>query len=249
MPTGPYSDSILIAMDHLSTTLMVELERVGSQGHSDHTIRGSEIGKCSRRLGYQLLQYEGAPMPTGIGQTFSAGRFYEALVVAALESIGFELWGSQDEVRCDDPPITGHTDGYVIPYDREAPMLLEVKSANDRWFADLCKSGVTVVYPDYLAQMTVYMGLDNQKDPDVPPLTQALLVVTCKNFADIYTEIVDFDPALFSHLLDKVRSTWEITRRGDLPSPEYHKSSRACGQCSYRALCPGKPASGKLIIG
>lgn len=238
MPTGPYAEEILRGIDRAKGPLNI----AGKAGSDDFVrrIRTSEIGHCSRRIGYRLSRTPRAGSPfaerPGTGITFRLGDFLEALILAGMREAGFPIWfghpNPQREIVIDDPPGSGHPDGEtVLP--NEGPALIETKSANSRRFSEMVRKGMQQSNPDYYAQAQRYMH-----HTDLP---QTLFVVANKNDSDLYTEIVLYDPVFAESLEQKARTIWELHERGELPPPEFPKSSWACRVCPYAALCDGKP--------
>ncbi len=244
MPVGPYADEILGGFDQIAATVSVPVEPLHRPIEAQTHIRLSEIGYCARRIGYKLLRTVEKRKSRGTGLTFATGNFFEALVLESLRLAGLTVVthqpdsGAQVEVTIADTPVVGHLDATAI-LDERAPdpwvgvnALVEVKSANDRRFREMVKQGVRASDPVYFAQMQSYM--------DGQGLPVALYVAVSKATPDVYTEIVPADPIVQAALRQKARLVWNTTRAGELPPPDYHRTSVDCKWCPFfGAPCDG----------
>lgn len=235
-------------MDRIDGTIHTRLVPPHKSKPKKDGIRLSEVGYCMRRMGYGALGYEGTPKSVGVSLTFAIGNFVEDVVVKALELADFEPYFTLDKqtevsINVLRVPNLGHPDGFVILPDTEEDVLLEVKSANARNFEKVKKSGAAEAQPEHYAQMQTYMYATGR--------AKAFYVVACKNYADVYTEIVDIDLPYLSALFDKVDGAWIKVQEDELPDPEYHLSSYQCTYCPFNAQCPGKQLAGgsPFIVG
>ncbi len=240
MPTGPYAAEIQSGIARLDEVLQVDLRK---SGRNTSVFRMSEAGKCGRQLAYKLLGYPKASESDQLHAIWAAGHVFEQLALAGMRVAGLPVYGAQDELSGDNPPMLGHHDGRTVIDGVES--VLEVKSANDARFGRMVAQGVAISDPDYYTQMQIYMHHNS--------LNQAFYVAVNKNNSDVYTELVDFDPDFTNALLDRLRRVWQITRDQELPEPEYHKSSQECRRCPFEPLCPGlslppRNGTGDLLI-
>lgn len=189
----------------------------------DH-LGASMVGdeKCLRLLWYAFRWASDPQHPGRILRLFESGQREEERVVANLKAAGVtvvEVDPSTDEqwrIAFVGGHVGGGSDGAVLGI-REAPKtwhLLEVKTANEKWFKAMAKKGVREARPGYFAQMQVYMlGLK---------LTRAYFWCTHKDTDSIYTERVKFDRpyavAAIAKLEHVVRSATPPPRISDDPT-------------------------------
>ena len=166
--------------------------------HLGASLIGSE---CMRHLWYTFRWASDPNFEGRLLRLFERGQREESWVVEELRLVKMRV-ETEDRTRNQDPKtgkypqfrfeaIGGHfggsCDGKVLGV-LEAPKtwhLLEVKTANDRWFNRLQKEGVAAVYPKHVAQMQCYMhGLK---------IKRAFYVCVNKNNDHIYTERLHYD--------------------------------------------------------
>ena len=152
----------------------------------------SEIGHpCPRYLWYCHHGYQ-KPTPEGrVLRLFKLGDLIEDQVVEDLRNSGFKVEGQQTIVEFEHEGLmlTGRTDGIITGLvESKQPHLLEIKSASEKRFNELKKSGYEEWDRKYKAQIHAYAaGLE---------LNNILVVVYNKNNSEIYTERI------------KTRKTW-----------------------------------------
>lgn len=208
--------------------------------HLGASIIGSE---CMRHLWYGFRWASDPQFEGRLLRLFERGQREEAWVIEELRMVGIQVQdqdfsqpqipGTPDWPQFRFEAIGGHfggsCDGKLLGV-LEAPKtwhLLEVKTANDKWFAKLQKDGVAKTYPKHVAQMQCYMhGLK---------LTRCLYVCVNKNTDAIYTERIHYD-----------RKHAEATLRiaeGIIGAPEpLSKISEdpswfECKWCDHRSVC------------
>ena len=97
--------------------------------------------------------------------------------------------------------FSGSCDGFVRKVLPEAPeevLLLEVKSANDKRFKELCKLADYQGWSKtYQWQIHAYMGIFG--------VTKTLAVVVNKNNSEIYSEIIDYNPEIWDQAQEKAK--------------------------------------------
>lgn len=198
---------------------------------------GSVIGEpCERALWYgfrgQAAKFDGRML-----RLFDSGHREEARIIEDLrragmtvmdrdasgQQYGFELLGGH---------VGSHVDGVVqgVPDAPKTPHLLEVKTHNDKSFADLKAKGVQKSKPVHYAQMQFYMGALG--------LERALYVAVEKSSDTIYTERVKFDPDSHRDLLAKA----ERIVRADAPPARITEDPAwyECKLCDHRKVCWGE---------
>ena len=222
--------------------LIYEQEAKG-QGDSRRPHLGcSQVGReCAREVWYGFrwagqVVWEGRML-----RLFDRGQREEEVLVKALRSIGCEVWeedsnGKQFRVEFGDGHLSGSVDGVArgVPGAPKTPHLLEFKTHNDRSYKDLLKKGVAESKPQHMVQMQMYMcGLK---------LKRALYVAVNKNDDSIYTERIEYDPALakehISRGLDIIAS--DRPPPGISTRPDWYK----CKFCNFKGQChSGVPLS------
>lgn len=139
---------------------------------------------------------------------------------------------------------SGRVDGLI--YYASKWMLLEVKSANQKKFAELQEIGRYEEWnPGYASTLHSYMGLSQREDTTLPhPVDEALVVVVGKNDSDVHYERIHFNPLNFENeTLSKLKA---IDLAGDHPPPKPAAAngpgSKFCKWCSRSNWCYGPTA-------
>lgn len=156
----------------------------------------SQIGsRCPRVLWFA---HHGCPQSEINGRMlrlFHLGEVIEDVVIRDLERIGLQVTDRQKQIVINEH-LRGSCDGIVHGL-MGGPMLLEVKSANDKKFAQLVRCGSYESWNHgYAMQIQAYMyGLG---------LNHTLAVVYNKNTSELYTEIVKADTEKIVSTIDDV---------------------------------------------
>jgi hypothetical protein len=140
-------------------------------------------------------------------------------------------------------PATGHhfqgnADGIItgLPQAPKSPHLLEIKTASDKMFKEMQKSGVKKAKPEHYAQMQIYMkwSIDQFGEDGCQ---RALYFVVNKDNDDIYTERLEYDKCEAQAIINKAMAV--ITA----PEPPVGVSTDPtwfeCKFCDYQAICHG----------
>lgn len=189
----------------------------------------SEIGSCSR---YLWLKFHGCFKPKFDGRTlrvFQRGNLEEERIINDLRLIGLEIRdrdedGKQFSVESCDGHLKGHIDGAVKWADEW--FLLEIKTMNDKNFADVIKKGVRKSHPKHWFQMQMYMHLTG--------LQRALYIPVNKNDEQIHNEVVERNMADGERLQQKA----ELIINGSTPPLHMAAPNQyPCAHCDAMAIC------------
>lgn len=206
------------------------------QAHSEsprYHLGASQIGKeCSRDIWYGWRWASSNVFPGRMLRLFQRGHEEEPKIYKWLKQMGCQIWsvdpeGNQYGFRSLGGHFAGSTDGIIkIPGDN-TPMILELKTANDRSFKSTKEKGVRATKPEHYAQMMVYC---QQLE-----LTRALYLVVNKNDDEIYAEFVDYDPVEAEALWQKARGIIATNRPPAKLSndPSFFK----CKFCNHSDVC------------
>jgi hypothetical protein len=232
-----------------------------------HQIKRNYLG--ASRLGIsceRALQFEYAAAPVDTGRDFSGrilrifevGHAFESLVIRWLRIAGFEVLdcqatGEQFGFAVADGRIAGHCDGIVVGGPKTLhwvyPMLLEIKTMNDKSFRDCVKRGVRLSKPVYAAQMAVYQAYlhDVLRDSDAMRAHRlstgladnpALFTAINKDTQEIWCELVSFDGVLAQQMSDRGVRVVRATEAGELLPRGFAESAHfECRMCSYQQRC------------
>lgn len=224
----------------------IELTEIEQKGRPYLGMSG--IGKeCSRAQWYAWRWVYTSFITPRVQRIFDRGDIEEARIITDLDKAGMLCY------RCDADNVNhlitgaigeeqeefvhftghslGHSDGRVIgvPEAPLTPHLLEIKSCNDKYFKLLVKLGVEEQFPEYYAQMQIYMRFTG--------LTRALFVATNKNDEARHYERVYFHQeradALHTRILDILSAESPPPRISN--KPDFFK----CKWCNAREVCFG----------
>ena len=193
--------------------------------------RASSIGHaCPRKLWYEAVKHIEPVFDTRTLRIFRMGDAVEGLAVEWLREDGWLVEhnsGSQDAeremiLRIDDGvEIRGHHDAIIT--NDSGRFVVDVKSMNDRAYAEWVKKGTAAKYPQYLQQIHCYgKGLDIRK--------LAIMGVN-KNTSEYRIESFDFNDQIWSAIRDKAIGIAWSEAEPEIPAtlPKW-----CCSYCSYR---------------
>lgn len=205
----------------------------GLRGH----LGASEIGDdCMRRLWYS---FRWAELPRWDGRMlrlFDTGKREEPRIEADLMRIGCDVTtvdgnGRQWTVSECGGHFGGSLDGAVLGLP-EAPKtwhVLEIKTANEKSWKALARSGVKESQYRHWAQMQVYMHLTGMK--------RAAYISVNKNSDEIYLERIEHDKEAAVALIERAN------RVINSPEPPPRISEDAewwqCKSCRFAGICHG----------
>jgi len=205
-----------------------EKEQKGHRGY----LGASEIGEeCRRMLWYRFRWVRQPHFPGCILRLFETGQNEEARIIHNLRKIGVQVEGQQEEWTAVDGHFKLHVDGIVLGL-LESPKtwhVMEIKTSNRKYFAELEKKGVEECKPVHYAQMQMGMGLAE--------LTRAVYIVQNKDTDDLYLERIKFVKADYEGLLRKAASIVYA----ESPPERIGKDASfyKCKWCDFSNLCHG----------
>jgi hypothetical protein len=188
----------------------------------------SSIGaECDRQLWYSFHR-EKPLLDPRIYRIFDQGHLMESYCISMLKHAGYEVFHDDggEQFGFKDEEVAGHIDAVII-IDNE-PHLLEIKTANDKRFAEMKKFGVEKSDPVYFIQMQVYMKYMDLK--------KALFFVINKNTSEIYMEIVGYESIKATYYVNRGK---EIIRGKEEEAERKYKSKAffRCKFCDYKEEC------------
>ncbi len=206
--------------------------------------------ECERRVQLDFIHANGlpgAPTPGGDGfsaktlRVFAVGHNFEELAAGWLNAAGFDLRthdkdGQQFGFSTANDQFSGHCDGVIVggPEGQAYPLLWEHKALGPKSWQDTVKRGVTIAKPVYAAQLALYQAYLDLPNP-------ALFMATNRDTAEVYLELVPFDPALAQATSDKAVRILQATRAGELLPRGFAQAEHfQCRMCSrWSGFCWG----------
>lgn len=209
----------------------------GEQDAFRSHLGASQIGKpCSRELWYGFRWVRRPEFNGQILRLFNRGHLEEPRMVAALLTIGCEVWqfdeqGKQFRITDHGGHFGSAIDGVVkgVPDMPDVPMLAEFKTHNEKSFSYLKANGMQGAKPEHYVQMQQYMG--DYK------LTHGLYLATNKNTDELYGEIIEFDPTNYEVHRNRAARVIFTNR-----APQRISESAAwwqCKFCDFKDICHG----------
>lgn len=202
------------------------------RAHLGASIIGDE---CGRALWYSFRWAADPDFEGRMLRLFERGQREEDWIVEDMRLAGMrvenadEATGKQYRFRALGGHFAGSCDGAVlgVPDAPKTWHLLEVKTSNDKRFAELLRDGVQKSNPKHYAQMQTYMHAFKLK--------RALYVCVNKNDDRIYTERVKYDKAEALAILEKAARV--INAREPLSKIREDPSWWKCKMCDHQAHC------------
>ena len=224
---------------------MVDLSKVLGQGSPGQAVEAwyeannkprlhlglSEIGhECQRYLWYRHNRYQSKAIDGRTLRLFQVGNNIEDQAIDDLKKAGYTITDNQKEVVFDHNGIflKGHIDGIITGLlESKKPHLWECKSANDKSFKKLQKSGYEEWNSGYRAQIHVYalgLGLDN-----------ICVWVEHKDTSTIYTERIKLDKEYAVNIL---QSAFDAIQQEAPPERKCPSQSwYAAKWCKFADVC------------
>lgn len=190
--------------------------------------RMSSCGYCSRRLGYQRLDYEALPFPDWLKTSAEEGHWHETRIKDELMADDIAVYDEQEELKLEYPSfvLTGHIDGKIS--NQGSKQLLEIKSMSpfefDRWMR-----GRWVEFPAYADQLTAYM--------EATGLKEALYIVKNRSTGYKDKQIIEGQPTSFNTIIIRLAMIEKAAQKNILLDVEFDPNNWECKRCEYRQHC------------
>ena len=193
----------------------------------------SQIGNPDERMLWLNFRWclEPNQFEPRVSRIMDLGTVLEDIIVGYLEKVKeLEVFtkdkkGNQYTASLLGDHFSGHIDGVIknVP-DNLEPMILEIKTANDKRFNNLVSEGSYERWSmEYEAQVHCYMGAFN--------LDKSLALVYNKNNSEIYTEVIAKDEEIYQSMLIKAERiiTSEQPPESLVPETDWRIKSMAKG--------------------
>lgn len=196
----------------------------------------SVIGqKCLRAIWFGFRWADGEQFDGRMLRLFNRGQKEEPAFAELLRLTGATVWthdanGDQFRVSALGGHFGGSMDGVArgLPYlPADLPVLLEMKTHNDKSFKGLLKDGLRGAKPQHFNQAQVYMKLAN--------LTHCLYCAVNKNDDSLFFHLFEVDTSVGHHLLARAESV--IYGSGLPPRISETPSWFECRFCSMSGVC------------
>lgn len=202
----------------------------------------SRIGHhCLRALQYEFFNTpKDVPFEGRIYRIFHRGHHGEDWMAEWLRMAGFVLRtvgvdGRQFGFSTGKGRIRGHCDGVFVGGPEEQgpyPRLWECKVLGSKGWNKLDKQGLEKAYPEYFAQVQLYMAYLNLSEN--PTLFTAMNADTM----EVYDESVPFEPGRAQELSDRAVTVIRACEGGELlPRCAADEDCFSCRFCAYRTRC------------
>jgi hypothetical protein len=194
--------------------------------------------KCARCIQFTFLGATPDKPDTGQQKRiFEIGHVLENVMAQWLRNTGFELEtrdesGQQFGFTQADGRIQGHVDGILRggPLDLKYPVLWEAKTMKSAVWRDLVKDKLEIANPQYFAQVQLYMAYMK--------LSQCFFTSLNKDTAELYHELISFNPATASHYSDRAVAILKATESNEfLPRIATRPDWFECKMCRFYNTC------------
>jgi hypothetical protein len=168
---------------------------------------------------------------------FEMGHILETVVANWLTNAGFDLqthdeFGHQFSFSQANGKIQGHVDGIIHggPIPAKYPILWECKTMKSTSWRELAKDSLGIANPQYFAQIQLYMAYLN--------LPQCLFTSLNKDSAELYHELVPFNPTTAAQYSDRAVTILKATESNELmPRIAIKSEWFECKMCRYHKTC------------
>jgi hypothetical protein len=188
---------------------------------------GSYIGKeCERDLWYSYHNPQTIEDPR-VSRIMDMGHLLESYCISLLKHSGYEVFYEDENGKqfgFEDGIFKGNIDAVIVIDGK--PLLLEVKSANEKRFKEMVKVGIEQSDPVYYYQVQSYM---HKMDLD-----KCLFFVINKNDCDLHAEFIDYNKMHAEYIINR---GLEVVN-GEIPPRKYKtKAFFRCKFCRYSEEC------------
>jgi hypothetical protein len=193
-------------------------------------------------MAYQALSLRGFPSVNPEPQLmriFDEGHRVEAMAIDTLRRAGHAV-SDRDQETGRQWRFTSHgghhsasLDGVITLRGSSEEMTLEIKSMNRKSFDSFKSKGLAISHPSYHAQMMDGMGLANREAGRVR-FRHGLMLAYCKDSSRWHAEVLEYSPAVFDSLMEKVSSVVEFRANKRISR---YRESFDCKGCFKRSAC------------
>lgn len=184
---------------------------------------------CYRYIWLNKYGKEATEIPFRRKRIFERGHWEEGRILSLIEKTGeFSIEGTQVLASSgDEPVLKGHADA-ILRHKDGTRYLLEIKTMNSRGFKALCRQGLKRSHFSYWSQVQTYLYL--------LLLNTAIVIAVNKNDESLHEEVIDIEPSVGAHLVDKAK---RISEQTEMPlGLAYHSTKQLeCYGCSFEKLC------------
>ncbi len=185
--------------------------------------------KCHREIWYNFRCVKERVITPRLNRLFSRGHREEPIIHADLKAVGVVISGLQEEGIFAAGHGKGHCDGILsnVPGYKKIKLLNEIKTANEKRFADIKRNGVRISNIGYYEQVQVYMKLFS--------LQKCLFIVVNKNTDERYYEVIDFKPVHADEIICRANNLIfsTIAPKRVSEDPNFY----LCRWCNYSDIC------------
>lgn len=198
-----------------------------------HYIGASSIGnKCSRAIWYGYRGAESQQPSPSLKTTFDIGKRLEGMLLDYMEQAGLNIVRPCEDNKflfCRDhmvPTFQGHCDALLL-LPKEAPVVVEIKTANTASFSQFKNKGLIAWRESYYAQLQAYLGMFGYN--------RGVLLAIDKNTSELHHEWVIYDDIYYHQLRNKALDIFNAVE----PPEKLNRNPifYVCNSCQYRRTC------------
>ena len=209
--------------------ILQQLESVHHQQHFGKGIGPSALGNpCDRSIWYKFHWADYTTIPARITRLFERGNTVEAAIIKQLIEIGIPITGQQLKKQTAQGHITSYIDAIAefLPDISPDPHIIEIKSANDKYFKSIRKNGIEKAMHTYFVQDQIYMTMHG--------IPNSLLIICNKNDDSLHIEDIPSDNSTGAQYLE--RGVYIINQQE--PGKRIATNLQyMCTWCPYREIC------------
>lgn len=211
----------------------------GMRSHLGASVLGE---KCMRQVWFGFRWAGSEQFDGRMLRLFARGHHEEEMFVDLLRRLGAKVWthdaeGKQFRISAHGGHMGGSMDGVVVGLPdlpahvpKDAPVLLELKTHNTKWFKLLLTKGLKEAHPKHYRQAQVYMFHSGLK--------YCLYCAVNKNDDSLWFHFFELDPTIGQYLTQRAETI--IFGTGTPPriseTPTWHE----CRFCALNDVCFGR---------